>query len=160
MKKLVARVTQLLIGVAIGIVWIQSAAAHASNPYFFLGSIYKYKLIGPGLGPLVAAGLPALQLVLAICLLARVFVGGALLGSALLLSAFAAIQLSAFARGLTIDCGCFGPASSTPIGESSVATVICLALAAFAALGCFCYSSNGPEVSKGTLATVSHEALA
>jgi pimeloyl-ACP methyl ester carboxylesterase len=137
-----ARTLQLLVGIVIGLIWIQSATAHADNPFFFLSSVYKYKLVGPAIGRFVAVVLPSLEFVLAICLLFRIFVGGALLTSACLLTMFACVQVLAFSRGLKIDCGCFGPASSRPIDLGSIASVVTLAACVYLALACFVYVSR------------------
>jgi hypothetical protein len=137
-----ARALALVLSILLAVIWIQSAIAHTSNPYFFLSSVYKYKLTGPSVGRYVSILLPSLQFVLAICLLARVFVRGALLTTGILLTVFACIQVSALVRGIKIDCGCFGPANSTPIGQSSVAIVISLSFCAYVALAASVYGSN------------------
>lgn len=94
------------------------------------------------MGQFLAVILPGLQFVLAICLLSRTFVGGALLGSALLLTLFAGVQASALARGLRIDCGCFGAGSSELIGPGSLGAVGLLCVAAYLATACFLYSAS------------------
>jgi Methylamine utilisation protein MauE len=139
--KSTARVLQLALSIVLALVWIQSTTAHAENPYLFLSSIYKYKIVNPAFGQSLAIVLPGLQFVLAICLLSRIFVGGALLGSALLLTLFAGVQASALARGLKIDCGCFGSGGSEVIGRGSIGTVGLLCAGAYIALACFIYSS-------------------
>ncbi len=47
-----------------GIVMLLAAMAHLENPYYFLGSVYAYKLVDPGLGQAVAMILPLLQLLI------------------------------------------------------------------------------------------------
>ncbi len=121
------RVLEFVIGILIAVVWIQSATAHIGNSYLFLASIYKYRLVGSLTGKWIAMLLPAVQLTLGVCLLSRIYVGGALLASTILFSFFGTIQLSAWLRGLRIDCGCFGPGASHPIGEGSVTMVFGLA---------------------------------
>jgi putative oxidoreductase len=133
---------QLALSILIAIVWMQSATAHMGNPYFFLSSVYKYQLVGRDLGWILAVVLPALQSVLAVCLLARVFVGAALLLSGLLLTVFSAVQISAFLRGIQIDCGCFGPAASNPIGQASIAMVVVLAMFSYIALACYTFATT------------------
>jgi hypothetical protein len=121
-------------GVAVALAWLQSSFAHLSNPYFFLSSIYQYELVGPTVGEAVAIVLPYLQLVLAVCLIARFFYGGALLSSAVLLTLFFAIQTSAVSRGLNISCGCFGASLSKSVGAESlgsVAVLLCVAVGSY-----------------------------
>jgi hypothetical protein len=117
-------------------VWLESAAAHLGNPYYFLSSIYKYEMVGAATGQLIAILLPALQFTIALCLICRVQVGGALLASGALLTLFTVVQTIALARGIEINCGCFGPGHTRPIGYFSVAIVSCLAIMAFSAFAC------------------------
>ncbi|MDR3111225.1 MAG: hypothetical protein LBU65_16275 [Planctomycetaceae bacterium] len=60
-----------------GIVMLAAAIPHLDNPYYFLGSVYSYKLVEPGIGQAVVMILPLLQLVLAVCLILRVQVDAA-----------------------------------------------------------------------------------
>lgn len=131
-----AKTWELLVSLIIAVVWFQSSTAHTGNPYYFLSSIYKYELVEPTAGRWLAIILPSLQFVLAVCLVTRILVGGALLGSALLLTLFVVVQAITWYRGLEIDCGCFGPSYSVPIGQQSLATVGVLALIAYSALAC------------------------
>jgi len=48
----------------IGVMLLVSAVRHLSNPYYFLGSIYAYHVVGPNTGKFIAMTLPMLQLVL------------------------------------------------------------------------------------------------
>lgn len=117
---------------------MRSSVSHTVNPYFLLSSIYSYKISGPRSGELVAMFLPALQIVLACCLVARCAVEVALGWCGVLLASFAIVQVSALARGLNIGCGCFGAAESQQVGASSLLTVailLTLAITARVALG-------------------------
>lgn len=122
---------QLLVGLIVAWFWVRSGMAHITNSYYFLSSIYSYEVVGPTLGVIAAMGLPALQLVLAAGLVIRRFVGGALFVSTILLTGFAAAQVSALMRGLAIACGCFGSGERRLIGgESLTTTSLLLACAA------------------------------
>ena len=50
---------------------------HLGNPYFFLGSVYSYRLVGPGIAEIVAMVFPFLEVVLAACLITNLFRGAA-----------------------------------------------------------------------------------
>ncbi|MDR3197756.1 MAG: hypothetical protein LBU34_07785 [Planctomycetaceae bacterium] len=100
----------------IGLTFLLAGMVHWENPYFFLGSVYAYKLVDPGFGQMIAISLPLIQLVLAIFLLSRVFIDVAHLGSLFLLICFATIQTLAYLQGLDISCGCFGPEHEMIIG--------------------------------------------
>jgi hypothetical protein len=123
-------------GLVLAIAWLRSSSAHLANPYFFLSSVYRYELVGPTMGRVIAMILPFLQLFLAICLIGRMFVGGALLLSTLLFATFLTVQISAISRGLKIACGCFGAISSDQIGTASILMVSTLLLIALLCLGC------------------------
>lgn len=114
----------------VAIVWLQSSAAHIANPYFFLSTVYQYELLGETPGWVVATFIPAVQITLGVCLIGRMFVDGAWSISILLLVVFSFVQLSALSRDLGIACGCFGNASSQPIGLKSIGTVLSLLLLA------------------------------
>jgi putative oxidoreductase len=109
----------------LGVALLLSGIPHFGNPYYFLGSVYAYDLVGPGVGQLVAMVLPVLQLLLAACLITRLFRSGAHLIVLPMLFGFALLQTSAKLRGLDIACGCFGPGEET-IGWLSLSVVYCL----------------------------------
>ncbi len=114
-----------------GIVMLVAAIPHWENPYYFLGSVYAYKLVDPGLGLFTAMILPLTQLVLAVCFIARIYVNAAHLVAMLLFGVFVAVQSYAYFGGLDISCGCFGPQHSSMIGVPSllfVGTLFLLAM--------------------------------
>ena len=128
---------QLGAGLVLAAFWLRSGLAHLGNPYYFLSSIYMYEIVGPSVGPLVAMVVPVLQLVLAVCLVARQFVGGALFASSALLALFASVQGSAWARGLQIGCGCFGAVEQREVGGATLRTVTLLLALAITAFLCW-----------------------
>lgn len=109
-------------------VLIYSGLAHWSNPYFFLASIYEYKIVGPGLGEVFAMTLPSIQIMVGICLIGQVLYNGALLTAAGLFALFAVAQGWALSQGLMISCGCFGALHEAPISVYSVSLVGLLCL--------------------------------
>jgi hypothetical protein len=131
-----ARFIQFAISMVLAVAWFQSAAAHIGNPYYFLASVYKYQIVGPRIGYYIAMLLPGLQLVLSICLVSRLYVASALLGSAILLTLFTGVQYSALVRRININCGCFGPGHSMAIGEGSLILVLTLSAMAYVAFFC------------------------
>lgn len=94
---------------ALGLVLVFSAVPHIHNPYFFLASVYSYDLASVAVGQLVAMTLPFLQIILAICLVTRLFHTAAHVTTFGMFVGFAGVQISAKLRGLDISCGCFGP---------------------------------------------------
>ena len=106
-----------------GLTFLIAGFPHWSNSYYFLGSIYAYKLVESGMGQIMAMGVPIIQLVLALCFLTRTFLDAAHLATLFLLLCFATVQTSALVRGLDISCGCFGPGHDSPIGWFSLSLV-------------------------------------
>jgi hypothetical protein len=122
-----------LSGLVIAYLLLISAIAHIGNPYQFLAAIRSYQLspLVPELGmELAAIVLPFLHLALALCLITGHAQREALRISGLLFLFYAIIQTTAWARGLQVNCGCFGP-SEELIGIKSIglalgASLICL----------------------------------
>jgi putative oxidoreductase len=107
----------------LGVSLICSSVPHLGNPYFFLGSVYGYKLVGPGIGQIVAMVVPFLEVVLAACLITNLFRGAAHAITLSMLLVFVIVQTSAKLRGLDIPCGCFGPRHETAIGWFTLSVV-------------------------------------
>ena len=106
-----------------GIVMLAAAIPHWENPYYFLGRVYAYKLVDPGMGQAVAVLLPLVQLVVAVCLIARIYVAVSSFIAMILFGIFLVVQSLAYFGGLEISCGCFGPQHSMPIGLASLSLV-------------------------------------
>ncbi|ASU86187.1 DoxX family protein [Nocardiopsis gilva YIM 90087] len=88
-------------------------------PALSVQSVEAYQLFSPGVAELIGYTLPLIEFALALLLLiglATRYVGGA---TALLMLVFIAGIVSAWARGLAIDCGCFG--SGGPVAEGETA---------------------------------------
>lgn len=102
----------LVVRLALGCLFIYGSLPKIRQPYDFLSSVYSYELVGPKLGMLVAMTLPYLELLVGICLVGGIFVGGALLVSAGMAALFTFILSSVLYRGLEISCGCFGPSDT------------------------------------------------
>jgi len=115
----------IAIGLAIVLFW--SGVAHFKNPFAFLTSILRYKLVSGDIASVVAMALPVLQSVLAGMLVVGVGMRTAFLGTAVLLSGLTAVQASTLLRGLRIGCGCFGSGNETPITWLSVTSVAAMA---------------------------------
>ncbi len=126
----------------LGVSLIFSGIPHLGNPHFFLGSAYSYQLVGPGVGQIIAMVLPFLQVVLAACLITRLFRGAAHALTLSILLVFVTIQTSAKLRGLDIPCGCFGPRHETVIGWFTLSIVYGLLLLAAARLVGYWWSTR------------------
>jgi uncharacterized membrane protein YphA (DoxX/SURF4 family) len=67
----------------------------------------------------VAFGLPVVEIAVGLALMLGVFVRTAALVAAVLLAVFLVGVGSAWARGLQIDCGCFGNGGQVAAGETA-----------------------------------------
>jgi putative oxidoreductase len=118
-------VTARLFAFVLATVLLRSAVSHAGNSYYFLSTVYSYKMVGIGFGRVVAAILPTIQMTLAICFLLAWWPRSTFLVSGVLFCGFCIAQISALQRGLNISCGCFGAGESLTIGPNTVALAGC-----------------------------------
>ncbi len=93
----------------LGALFVLTGALKIGDPVAFAVEIHNYQLF-PDLSPLLAATLPAIEIVVGAALIAapRPWLRAGALASAALLAVFTIAVLSAVARGINISCGCFG----------------------------------------------------
>jgi putative oxidoreductase len=126
MKRLLLLAARFLLGA----VFLVAGALKLRDPTAFANDIANYQL-APALAPLLAAALPAVEVVVGLALLA---LGGpwrraaALCAGALML-VFTAAAGTALARGLDVTCGCFGSASGA-VGWATIGRDLVLVAAA------------------------------
>ena len=101
-------IVRTLARLVLGGVLIAAGASKVTDPDGSVRAVRAYRLLPDGLERVIGYGLPPLEIVVGLLL----FVGLATRLSAViagvLMLAFAAGVASAWARGLQIDCGCFG----------------------------------------------------
>ena len=88
------------------------------EPESSVRAVRAYELLPEAVVPAVGYGLPVLEVALAAMLLLGVGTRVAAVLSGALLVAFVAGIAAAWARGLTIDCGCFGGGGQVSAGET------------------------------------------
>ncbi|MDQ6677350.1 MAG: DoxX family membrane protein [Acidobacteriota bacterium] len=76
--------------------------------YMFAGAIDSYQMVPPWASEWIARTLPGFELLLGALLISGYRLRLAALVSGILLLAFWLSMATAFAKGLAIDCGCFG----------------------------------------------------
>jgi uncharacterized membrane protein YphA (DoxX/SURF4 family) len=103
-------------------VWLFAGAAKATDLPASVRAVRAYQVLSDSLATVVGAGLPWLELALGVLLLLGVAVRANALVSALLLLVFLTGIISAAARGLRIDCGCFGSGGELDPGRSTAYT--------------------------------------
>lgn len=100
-------------------VWLLSGIPKALDPDQTYVAVRAYDVL-PRLGvELVAGILPWLEIALAVLLLLGLGTRAAAAASALLLLVFLAGVAQAWARGLSIDCGCFGGGGRVEPGQTA-----------------------------------------
>ena len=104
-KSLILDIISLITRLAMAAVWIISGISNVIEP--------------------LAAGLPVFEIALGVLLLLGIFLRPAAVISIGLLTVFIIAIISAWARGLSIDCGCFGGGGANPnAGPSTYLTEI------------------------------------
>lgn len=101
-----------------GVVWIWAGAAKLGDSYQSVQAVRAYDLLPGELVEPVGYLLPVLEVVVGAALVVGVLTRGAAVISALLFVAFIVGIASAWARGLEIDCGCFGGGGYDPDASS------------------------------------------
>jgi uncharacterized membrane protein YphA (DoxX/SURF4 family) len=89
-------------------VFLVSGTLKAVNPAQTWIAVRAYELLPPGLVGPVATALPLVELALGTLLVAGAFTRWVAFASAVLLLVLMTAVAQAWARGLSIDCGCFG----------------------------------------------------
>jgi len=105
----------LAIRLAAAVIWIAAGAAKIPQIQAFQVLVQRYGIL-PGFltGPF-AYVLPFLEIAIGLYLAAGLFIRGTALLGTVLFAAFLTAQLSAWIRGITLDCGCFGSIAETTV---------------------------------------------
>jgi protein-disulfide isomerase len=104
--------------VGLAAVFLYAGATKIGDPAQFLVSVNAYQLLPAWLAKAVTYGLPLVEIGVGLLLLAGLATRLAAAVVALLLVVFLIGVISAAARGLSIDCGCFGSGGQVPAGQT------------------------------------------
>lgn len=102
------RVFSWLLFAVVGLFFAVAAVVKILDPEAFLSSLLTYEVFPYSLAVGLAYFAPALELVVALCLLSGIWRKGAALLSVSMLLLFIGLVAQGLARGLEMDCGCFG----------------------------------------------------
>jgi uncharacterized membrane protein YphA (DoxX/SURF4 family) len=122
-------------------VWAWAGLAKMADADAAARAVRAYDLFPEGLVKPIAWGLPFVEVALAVLLLVGLACRPAAWVSAVLFLAFIAMIGSAWARGLSIDCGCFGGGGAASgvdgakYAQEMVRDLVFVGLALFIALG-------------------------
>ncbi|MGB9279059.1 MAG: MauE/DoxX family redox-associated membrane protein [Pseudonocardiaceae bacterium] len=99
-------------------VFLVSGAIKVVDPAQTRTAVRAYELLPPDLIGPVATALPLVELVVGTLLLVGAFTRWVAIASALLLLVLMSAVAQAWARGLSIDCGCFGGGGAVAKGDT------------------------------------------
>jgi len=111
----VATLARLLVGG----VFVVAGLLKLPDPAAAVRAVRAYRLLPEGLVAPVAFGQPVVEIAIGLALVLGVFVRTAAIVSAVLLVVFIVGVGSAWARGLQIDCGCFGNGGQVAAGRTT-----------------------------------------
>jgi uncharacterized membrane protein YphA (DoxX/SURF4 family) len=98
----------VLARLVVGGVWLAAGLLKIPDPAENVRAVRAYQLLPESIVPTVGHALPILEILVGVCLLVGLLVRANAVLSVVLLLAFVIGISSAWARGLSIDCGCFG----------------------------------------------------
>lgn len=108
----------LVVRLGLAAVWLVSGAIKASDLNQTYIAVQAYDLLPGGVSSLVAGALPFLELALGVLLVVGLGTRVAAIVSVVVLVAFIGAVAQSWARGLTIDCGCFGGGGQVAPGQT------------------------------------------
>jgi uncharacterized membrane protein YphA (DoxX/SURF4 family) len=109
----------LVARLVVGGVWLVAGFKKLPDPAENVRAVRAYRLLPESLVPVVGHGLPILEILLGLCLVLGLLTRVTALVSGLLLLAFIIGISSAWARGLQIECGCFGGGAGPSVDATS-----------------------------------------
>jgi len=101
-----------------GGVWVAAGVLKIGDPPENVRAVRAYDLLPESVVPVVGHALPVVEIVVGLCLVVGLVTRWAAVVSALLLVAFIIGISSAWARGMSIECGCFGGGGGPVQGAS------------------------------------------
>ncbi len=121
-------VVGLAIRLAAAAIWLVAGIAKLFGLQHFRSTVAAYKLLPHALVTPFAYGLPFAETFTGLYLLLGLLVAPAAALTCVLMLAFLIAQAQAWARGLSLDCGCFGTLSQQRVGFWSIARDAALGL--------------------------------
>jgi len=110
LNKTPAGVLASVLRVALGVIFVYAAWLKLHEPWaLFAMAIDSYQVLPAWAVEVVARALPWFELLLGTLLIAGVWRKPATIAASLLLALFFGLMVRAMAKGMQIDCGCFGP---------------------------------------------------
>lgn len=127
------RTLMLALRVVLGALFVYAGVAKLADVAGFAVDIANYRVLPPRLVAPLAAALPGVEIAAGVCLLAGRWTRAAALVAGGMLAVFSVAVAQALARGINLECGCFG-ASRDPVTTATLARdIVLLAMAAVVA---------------------------
>ncbi|HWB23026.1 MAG TPA: MauE/DoxX family redox-associated membrane protein, partial [Gaiellaceae bacterium] len=114
------RLLGLAIRLAAAAIWLFAGIAKLFDLEHFRSQVAAYDLLPHALVGPFAYGLPFVETLIGLYLLIGLLVRPAAIVTCALMTAFLIAQSQAWARGLSLDCGCFGTVSQQKVGLWSI----------------------------------------
>jgi uncharacterized membrane protein YphA (DoxX/SURF4 family) len=102
-------------------VWLFAGVAKLVDLNAFHAQVSAYQVLPHAAVAPFAYALPLVEVALGGYLLVGALVRQVAIASCLLMALFICAQAQAWARGLSIDCGCFGTVARTTVGATTIA---------------------------------------
>ena len=99
----------LAIRIALGAAFVYAGAVKVTDPMQFADNIASFEILPNAIVSIFALSLPIFEIIAGFLLVVGFWRYPASLGILILCAVFVVAVAAALARGLTIDCGCFGP---------------------------------------------------
>jgi putative oxidoreductase len=133
----VAGAAVLALRLILGAIFIVAGASKVGHAAEFAAQIAAFRILPTAVIAPMALVLPFFELLLGAYLIIGLFTRGAAWVAVLLLTAFDLAIASAVVRGMTVNCGCFGPTDTTvttwgEVGRDAVFIVMALIVALWA----------------------------
>ena len=110
-----AHVVPLIVRIALGLVFVAAGALKLGHASDLAATITAFGLgLPPVLVSIAAVALPPLELLLGVYLIGGWLLPATSVAASIVLTVFILAVASVVARGMQVDCGCFGAADSAP----------------------------------------------
>jgi uncharacterized membrane protein YphA (DoxX/SURF4 family) len=106
------RAIEVTLRLVIGGLFVTAGLLKLPNPNLFQWDIRAYRVVPAALEPAAARAIPPLEIAAGLCVVFGLAYLGGLLVVASLMALFLCATILAWAHGLDINCGCFGPSAA------------------------------------------------
>jgi len=134
--KIVQPWLSLIVRLSMGVIMIAAAIPKMINVDESVRAVRAYRLLPEAVVPFIGTALPYFELIFGVVLIVGVFTRWLAILWLLLMAAFVFGVAWAWAKGYSIDCGCFGGGGDIPEGTTNYPAHM-LERAGFVALGLF-----------------------